>query len=116
MIPSGGMMIDTPGMRELQLWAEEDSLQGSFEDIEELAGACRFRDCGHDTEPGCAIREAIEQGELDEGRYRSYLKLQKEIMVLSMRKEERARIKDARFKEIAKWIKQWKKIDPKRRD
>jgi len=116
MIPSGGMMIDTPGMRELQLWAEEDSLHGSFEDIEGLAGACRFRDCSHEAEPGCAIREAIEKGELDEGRYRSYLKLQKEIMLLSMRKEQRARIKETRFKEIAKWSRQWKKIDPKGRD
>jgi ribosome biogenesis GTPase len=115
MIPSGGMMIDTPGMRELQLWAEEDSLQGSFEDIEELAGSCRFRDCSHETEPGCAIREAIEKGSLDEGRYRSYMKLQKEIMLLSMRKEQRARLKETRFKEIAKWQKQWKKMDPKRR-
>jgi len=116
MIPSGGMMIDTPGMRELQLWAEEDSLQGSFEDIEELAQTCRFGDCGHETEPGCAIREAIERGELDEGRYGSYLKLQKEIMLLSMRKGERARIKETRFKEIAKWYRKRKKLDPKRRD
>ncbi len=114
MLPSGGMMIDTPGMRELQLWAEEESLHGSFDDIEELAGTCRFRDCSHETEPGCAVTEAIKRGELDESRYRSYLKLQKEIMLLSMRKEQRARIKDARFKEIAKWIKQHKKIDPKR--
>jgi len=116
MIPSGGMMIDTPGMRELQLWAEEESLQGSFEDIEELAGTCRFRDCSHQAEPGCAIREAIERGEIDESRYRSYLKLQKEIMLLSIRKEQRARLKETRFKEIAKWIKQRKKLDPKRWD
>ncbi len=116
MIPSGGMMIDTPGMRELQLWAEEESLQGSFTDIEGLAETCRFRDCSHETEPGCAIREAIERGEIDEGRYRSYLKLQKEIMLLSMRKEQRARLKETRFKDIAKWFKQRKKLDPKRWD
>lgn len=113
-LPSGGMMIDTPGMRELQLWAEEESLQGSFDDIEELAATCRFRDCSHESEPGCAVTEAIGRGDLDEGRYRSYMKLKKEIMLLSMRKADRARIKDARFKEIAKWFRQRKKMDPKR--
>jgi ribosome biogenesis GTPase len=114
-LPSGGFMIDTPGMRELQLWADEESLQESFDDVDELARSCRFRDCGHDSEPGCAVREALEGGRLDESRFKSYLKLQKELTILSMRKDQRARIKEARFKEISKWSKQLKKHDPKRR-
>jgi len=62
-------VIDTPGMRELQLWADEDEVGGAFPEIEELARGCRFRDCRHELEPGCAVREALESGTLDAGRY-----------------------------------------------
>jgi len=77
--PDGGMIVDTPGMRELQLWAGESDVEQSFTDIEVLAGDCRFRDCTHTTEPGCAVMAAVEHGSLDEDRYRSYMKLQKEV-------------------------------------
>jgi ribosome biogenesis GTPase len=74
---SGGLIIDTPGMRELQLW-ETDSVRDAFEDIAELAASCRFRDCQHDREPGCAVKAAVDAGLLDSGRYAGYLKLQAE--------------------------------------
>ena len=84
--PDGALLIDTPGMRELQLWAEEEDVQQTFPEIEELATQCRFSDCAHVTEPGCAVREAIENGSLDLGRLRSYDKLMKEVAYLELRK------------------------------
>ena len=77
-LPQGGCLIDTPGMRELKLSGEELFEDGGFEDIEALAGACRYSDCGHSNEPGCAVRAAIESGDLDETRYASYCKLRDE--------------------------------------
>jgi ribosome biogenesis GTPase len=76
-LPGGGIVIDTPGMRELQL--DTADLSRAFEDIEELAEQCRFRDCSHITEPGCAVRKAIEAGELPQERLENYKKLQREI-------------------------------------
>jgi ribosome biogenesis GTPase len=111
LIPDGGSIIDTPGMRELQLWADERSLEGSFEDIEDLAAECRFRDCQHQTEPGCAVTAAIEGGTLDATRYRSYVKLRKELRILAVRKDQRARGDNkAGMKKIAKWSRQLKKF------
>ncbi len=78
-LPGGGMLLDTPGMRTILMWEGEEGLTRTFEDIEELAGSCRFRDCTHGPEPGCAIREALANGGLDPGRFQSYLKLQREI-------------------------------------
>jgi ribosome biogenesis GTPase len=116
-LPSGGMIIDTPGMREIQLWGDEDSLEGSFEDIDILARGCRFRDCSHVTEPGCAVKEAIEDGRLDHSRLKSYKKLQRELESLAVRKDQRARLHEkSKWKKIAKWSKQLKKHDPKRRE
>jgi ribosome biogenesis GTPase len=107
MFPWGGMIIDTPGLREIQLWAGEDSLGGSFEDIEELARECRYGDCRHGSEPGCAVKAAIEEGALDEGRFRSYLKLQREIRYLTARKDHRARLdQKARQKRMARFIRE----------
>lgn len=77
LLPSGGTVIDTPGMRELQL--DSANLSRAFEDVEELAEQCRYQDCSHTSEPGCAVRKAIEDGELPEERLESYQKLQKEI-------------------------------------
>ena len=76
-LPQGGCLIDTPGMRELKLSGDED-VQESFEDIEALAADCKFRDCSHGSEPGCAVVAAIEDGSLDEARYLSYAKLRDE--------------------------------------
>jgi ribosome biogenesis GTPase len=87
--PDGGMIIDTPGMRELQLWANEGDVEQSFRDIELLAGRCRFTDCTHTAEPGCAVLAAVDDGSLDEERYRSYMKLQKEVQRLQRFQELR---------------------------
>ena len=76
-LPQGGCLIDTPGMRELKLSGDED-VQESFEDIEAIAAGCKFRDCSHGAEPGCAVVAAIEDGTLDEARYLSYAKLRDE--------------------------------------
>ena len=79
LLPSGGMVIDTPGMRELGLWDVGDGIDQTFSDIEELAQNCRFRDCSHSgNEPGCAVLEAVERGELSLDRLRSYQKLMNE--------------------------------------
>lgn len=76
---NGGMIIDTPGMREIQLWADSASLARSFDDIESLAVQCKFRDCGHESEPGCAITSAINKGEVSQERLDRYFKLRREI-------------------------------------
>lgn len=78
-LPSGACLIDTPGMRELKPTGEEDLAEGGFADIEVLATECRFNDCRHEREPGCAIREAIADGRLDASRYANYAKLRDEV-------------------------------------
>jgi ribosome biogenesis GTPase len=78
-LPSGACLIDTPGMRELKPTGEEDLADGGFADIEALAGACKFRDCRHAQEPGCAVRAAIQAGTLDAARFTHYLKLRDEV-------------------------------------
>jgi ribosome biogenesis GTPase len=78
-LPSGACLIDTPGMRELKPTGEEDLADGGFADIEALAADCKFRDCRHAKEPGCAVRAAIDAGALDRGRFANYLKLRDEV-------------------------------------
>ena len=110
LLPSGGVVIDTPGMREIQLWGEESALGDAFDDIERLAGDCRFADCRHDTEPGCAVREAIQRGDIDDARFRSYLRLKRELMFLEARRNDRVRIEEKeRWKKISQWAKRLKK-------
>jgi ribosome biogenesis GTPase len=82
-LPSGGCLIDTPGMRELKLTGEEDLAEASFADIEALALQCRFGDCGHANEPGCAVRAALESGALDPARWASFQKLRGELAAAS---------------------------------
>ena len=99
-LPSGAMVIDTPGMRSIGMWDADDGLNETYADIRELAASCRFSDCTHTKEPDCAIRAAIENGELSASRMSSYLSLQKE----SAYSENRAsflRAKQARNKKIA---------------
>jgi len=88
----GGVVIDTPGMRELQLWDVNDSVDDTFAEIGQLAAACRFRDCRHDREPGCAVKMAVDRGDLAAGRYESYLKLAREREAFERRHEERGQI------------------------
>ncbi len=78
-LPSGGCLIDTPGMRELKLTGEEELDRSQFADVDELAQTCRFGDCGHHTEPGCAVRAALADGTLDSARWHNYLKLRDEL-------------------------------------
>lgn len=89
-LPGGGALIDTPGMRELGLWADEGGVGATFADVEQLAPACRFPDCRHDTEPGCAVREAVERGALDPERLDSYRDLRREAEAMERRGDERA--------------------------
>jgi ribosome biogenesis GTPase len=99
-LPRGGLVIDTPGMRELQLWDAPEGLSTSFQDVEALAGQCYFQDCQHDNEPGCAVKLALENGTLEMDRYNSYVKLQKELAYLA-RKEDKV----LQAAEKAKWKK-----------
>jgi ribosome biogenesis GTPase / thiamine phosphate phosphatase len=106
-LPGGALMIDTPGMREVQIWAGEDSLQGTFADIEALAEQCRFRDCHHEQEPGCAVQTAIAQGTLDSARFFSYQKLQHELNYLMRKQDQRAQLAEkARWKQVHKTLRQ----------
>ncbi|WP_110113320.1 ribosome small subunit-dependent GTPase A [Bacillus sp. CGMCC 1.16541] len=93
-LPTGGCIIDTPGMRELQLWDASEGLQDVFEDIEHLASMCYFTNCRHQTEPKCAIKEAIEEGTLSEKRFQSYKKLQRELAYLAQKEDKAAAIQE----------------------
>jgi ribosome biogenesis GTPase len=88
-MPTGGLILDTPGMRELQLLVSERGLRETFDDIEEVALRCRFTDCRHEGEPGCAVREALAEGSLDPERYRNYGKMQAEMRQLETRQDQR---------------------------
>jgi ribosome biogenesis GTPase len=96
-LPRGGMIIDTPGLREAQLWESDDALAAVFEDIQELALRCRFSDCRHDSEPGCAVKGAV-----DPDRLRSYFKLQRELRSIAAKSDARLRIDERR---------KWKQIE-----
>jgi ribosome biogenesis GTPase / thiamine phosphate phosphatase len=102
-LPKGGIVIDTPGMRELQVWGDDQGLKEVFDDIEELAANCRFRDCGHHKEPGCAVRAAVDEGNLEAARFQSYQKLRKEIRYLEARQVLKANVAEKlKWKQISK--------------
>lgn len=104
LLPGGGMVIDTPGMRELGMWDSEEGIDRTFADIEELTKQCRFQDCSHSGEPGCAVRQALEQGLLAPERWQSYQKLKTENAYME---DSRSYLlaKEQKFKEIAKYNK-----------
>jgi ribosome biogenesis GTPase len=91
LLPGGALLLDTPGMRELQLWADESALEETFSDVAELARECRFSDCAHRSEPGCAVRAALADGTLPAVRWESYRKLQQELRALALRQDARLR-------------------------
>ena len=93
-LPGGALVIDTPGMRELQLWVADDGLEEAFDDVTSLFGNCRFSDCSHESEPGCAVKAAIEDGTLARERWESYLKLQAELAHLERRLDKRAQAEE----------------------
>ena len=103
-LPHGGCLIDTPGMRELKLSGEEDFSEGGFEDVEAIAQNCRFSDCGHSNEPGCAVNAAIESGALTPARYAHYCKLRDErdaaAVSLAQRRSEEREIHKALHKRL----------------
>jgi ribosome biogenesis GTPase len=99
-LPGGALLIDTPGMRELQPWVEDTAIAETFEDIAELAGGCRFSDCAHETEPGCAVLAAVERGELSRERLDHFRHLGREIAF-----EQRKRDKSAAAAEKRRWKK-----------
>lgn len=101
LISGGGMVIDTPGMRELGIWNAEDGVDRTFSDVEKLSCKCRFNDCTHTGEPGCAVQEAIIKGELSEERFKSYMKLKTESRYSENTFEYMAEKKE-KFKNIAK--------------
>jgi ribosome biogenesis GTPase len=92
LLPQGGLVLDTPGLRELQLWDGEGGLHLAFADIETIAGRCYFSDCRHRDEPRCAIREALAEGVIDSARYQSYEKLQNELKYLARKQDIRSEI------------------------
>lgn len=101
-LPGGGMIIDTPGLREAQLWQGEGALGNTFEEIEELAIQCRFSDCAHQSEPGCAVKAAVAGGSLDPGRLSSYRKLLRELRAVAAKTDARIRSEERkRWKQIA---------------
>lgn len=100
-IPGGGMIIDTPGLREIHVYGDSEDLERTFENLQMFAEKCRFRDCTHNTEPGCAVRAALENGALARDEYENHIKLQKEL-------DHSRRQVDQR--EAAKEKKRWKQI------
>ncbi|MFC1726410.1 ribosome small subunit-dependent GTPase A [candidate division KSB1 bacterium] len=103
LLPGGGLVIDTPGMRELQLWSSDSGFEETFADIEVLAAGCHFSDCSHTEEIKCAVKEALEKGELSEKRLESYRKLQKELRFLRIKQDEELQIQERhRLKELYK--------------
>ena len=103
---SGGLIIDTPGMREIQIWTDEASLAMSFSDVEDYAVLCRFNDCEHNSEPGCAVQEAISKGLLNESRLQSFRKFGRELTHLVEKQDASARAnKKKERKKFAKLIK-----------
>ena len=106
-LPTGALVIDTPGIRELQLWVADDGIDEAFDDITELFTHCRFSDCAHDSEPGCAVHAALDDGTLSAERWDSYLKLQRELEHLDRKLDKRA-ASEAR--------KKWKKLGQEGRE
>jgi ribosome biogenesis GTPase len=115
-IPGGGVIIDTPGMRAIGLWEAEDGLAAAFPDIEALAEHCRFRDCAHEDEPGCAVAHAVEAGELPMRRLDSYRRLTRELAEVGRKQDEKAWNEKERAKKvISKAAKRFYRTEPKRR-
>jgi len=112
-LPGGALLVDTPGMRELQLWSSSDDVNQTFPEVADLAASCRFNDCTHTMEPGCAVLEALEAGVLSEDRYQSHQKLVREVAYLERRQDESAvfkqRKRDKKFAKMVREVIQHKK-------
>ena len=114
-LPGGALLIDTPGLRELQLWGATEGVEQAFSDIEELAAQCKYGNCGHTTEPGCAVQAAIAEGRLDESRLENQRKLEREQEFLRRKIDPEAQKQEKdRVKVIHRGAKQ--KYDQRRKD
>ncbi len=96
LLPTGGALIDTPGLRTLGLWGGSKGLSRTFDDVERLALDCRFRDCRHESEPGCAVRRAVADGALDEGRIQNYQRMEREVEAKQLRDSRRTGLRKPR--------------------
>jgi ribosome biogenesis GTPase / thiamine phosphate phosphatase len=96
MVPGAGMIIDTPGLRDVQLWAGAEAMDQVFADIEALAGGCRFADCQHEEEPGCAVLAALDEGSLDASRFANFRKMLRELRAIEVRADVRLQIEARR--------------------
>ncbi len=106
LLPHGGLILDNPGIRELQLWSDPSSLQSAFPEIDALAASCAFRDCSHHADRGCAVQEALAHGELSQERWHSYLKLQRELRHVALQFDDNARRNaKQRIKKLCKEVK-----------
>jgi ribosome biogenesis GTPase len=103
LLPTGGIVIDTPGLRGVALHAADDGLSLAFSDVEELASACKFADCAHVGEPGCAVLASVEAGDLGQDRVDAWRKLQRELAFQARRTDARLRAQERqRWKQITK--------------
>jgi ribosome biogenesis GTPase len=107
-LPGGGMIVDTPGMRELQLWDSDSGLERTFSDIDAVATECRFRDCQHESEPGCAVRAAVDEGSLDPDRLASRRKLARELEHLEAKRD--AALRSERNREVRRLHRAYNRI------
>lgn len=106
LLPEGGIIVDTPGMRELQMWEANEGLDVAFNDVAAFAAECRFNDCSHDSEPGCAVKTAIERGELEADRLESFRKLERELAFLERKVDKRLQHEES---------KKWRKLNAEAR-
>jgi ribosome biogenesis GTPase len=114
-LPGGALLIDTPGLRELQLWGAAEGVERTFSDIEEFTAQCKFGNCGHTTEPGCAVQAALAEGRLDEDRLESWRKLEREQEFVRRKVDPQARQQEkVRVKQLHRGAKQ--KYDQRRKD
>jgi ribosome biogenesis GTPase len=104
-LPGGALLLDTPGLREIQLWSEGAGLEAAFDDLLAFAAGCRFRDCAHGGEPGCAVRAAVADGRLEAARLESFLKLQDELRALEIREDP-----IRRREQLGKWRSAFKSL------
>ncbi len=108
-LEDGGMLVDNPGIREVQMWTDEETLRDSFVDVEELTQQCKFRDCKHQGDKGCAIEAAVKAGGLDQARYEGFLRLDEEVEELNLRRKKRQMI-------VERWGKRNSRVKARNRE
>ncbi len=109
-LPGGGLLVDTPGVRELQLWGTEDELDENFDDVAALVSRCKYTTCRHGSEPGCAVRQALQDGTLSDSHYASYLKMKNELVNLKAKNDVRERYDNKKsYKKITQQARDAKK-------